>query len=86
MYNMLARVILCHIKLMEVLFNHLTLNKVCITQLIRVHGCTQAVLYIRVKFYCSSDGACRHVGAALINLEETLRESTVVMFTGSKCM
>ena len=39
-----------------------------------------------IKFYFSSDGACRHVGAALINLEETPRESRVVTCTGSKCM
>ena len=39
-----------------------------------------------IKFYFGSDGACRHVGAALINLEETLRESRVVTCTGSKYM
>ena len=44
-------------------------------------------LYMQVKFYnCRSDGACRHVGAALINLEETLRGNSVVTCTGSKCM
>ena len=37
------------------------------------------------EFYFSSDGACRHVGAALINLGETLRENRVVTCTGSKC-
>ena len=35
--------------------------------------------------YFSADGACRHVGAALINLEETLREETVVTCTGRRC-
>ena len=41
---------------------------------------------MEIEFYFSSDGAYRHVGAALINLEETLRENTVVTCTGSKCM
>ena len=39
-----------------------------------------------IKIYFSSDGACRHVGAALIHLEETLRENSVVTCTGSKCV
>ena len=38
-----------------------------------------------IEFYFSSDGACRHVGAALINLEETLRENRVVTCPGSNC-
>ena len=39
-----------------------------------------------VILFFSSDGACRHVGAALINLEETVREGSVVTCTGTKCM
>ena len=34
----------------------------------------------------SSDGACRHIGAALIELEDTLRQNEVVTCTGEKCV
>jgi len=34
----------------------------------------------------SSDGACRHIGAALIELEYTLRQNEVVTCTGEKCV
>ena len=34
----------------------------------------------------SSDGACRHIGAALIELEDTLRQNEVITCTGEKCV
>ena len=34
----------------------------------------------------SSDGACRHIGAALIKLEDTLRQNEVATCTGEKCV
>ena len=34
----------------------------------------------------SSDGACRLIGAALIELEDTLRQNEVVTCTGEKCV
>ena len=38
------------------------------------------------SFTYSSDGACRHIGAALIELEDTLRHNEVVTCTGEKCV
>ena len=34
----------------------------------------------------SSEGACRHIGAALIELEDTLRHNEAVTCTGEKCV
>ena len=34
----------------------------------------------------SSDGACRHIGAALIELEDTLGQNAVVTCTSGKCL
>lgn len=36
-------------------------------------------------FLIRADGACRHIGASLIDLEATLRENVVITCTGRKC-
>ena len=44
------------------------------------------VKYPAPSFTYSSDGACLHIGAALIELEDTLRHNEVVTCTGEKCV
>lgn len=40
---------------------------------------------ICIEFFNRADGACRHIGASLIDLEATLRENVTTTCTGRKC-
>ena len=42
-------------------------------------------LFLIPNFLIRADGACRHIGASLIDLEATLRENVVITCTGRKC-
>lgn len=42
-------------------------------------------LFLIPNFLITADGACRHIGASLIDLEATLRENVVITCTGRKC-
>lgn len=42
-------------------------------------------LFLIPDFLIRADGACRHIGASLIDLEATLRENVVITCTGRKC-
>ena len=42
-------------------------------------------LFLIPNFLFRADGACRHIGASLIDLEATLRENVVITCTRRKC-